>query len=91
MTTSTQIARPWRTTVRSVFQGLVAFAAVAPMIYAAAFAHDPALATGWAATGLGVAAAVTRIMAMPQVDEFLKKFIPFLATQPKPKSTDLRG
>lgn len=84
MTQSTQVARPWRTTLRSTFQGLVAFAAVAPGIYSAATTHDAGLATGWAATGLGVAAAVTRIMAMPQVDDFLKKFIPFLATQPKP-------
>lgn len=83
MTTPTQVARPWRTTLRSLFQGFVAFASVAPMIYSAAFDHDPALATGWAATGLGIAAAVTRLMATQVVDDFLAKFLPFLATQPK--------
>lgn len=83
MTTPTQVARPWRTTLRTIFQGFVAIAAVAPQVYAAAANHDAGLAQGWAATGLGIAAAVTRIMAMPVVDDFLAKFLPFLATQPK--------
>lgn len=82
MTTSTQIKHPWRTTGRSIFQGLVAAAAVAPFVYTAATNHDAALATGLAATGLGIAAAITRIMAMPIVDAFLTRFVPFLATQP---------
>lgn len=80
MTASTQVKHPWRTTIRSVFQGFVTLALVAPQIYSAAMAHDATMAKGWAATGLAIAGAVTRIMAMPQVDDFLAKYLPFLAT-----------
>lgn len=80
MTLSTQIKHPWRTTARSVFQAFVTLASVAPSIYSAAMAHDAALAKGWVGAGLVIAGAVTRVMAMPQVDDFLAKFIPFLAT-----------
>lgn len=82
MSTPTQVARPWRTTVRTTFQGIVAAAAVAAPVYAAATNHDPAAATGWAATGLAVAAGVTRVMALPAVEGFLARFAPFLAAQP---------
>lgn len=82
MTTPTQVARPWRTTIRTVFQGIVAAAAVAAPVYEAAVHQDAAAATGWAATGLAVAAGVTRVMALPVVDRFLARFLPFLATQP---------
>lgn len=80
MTTPTQVKHPWRTTARSIFQAFVTLASVAPAIYSAAMSHDAAMATGWAGIGLGIAGAVTRIMAMPQVDDFLAKYLPFLAT-----------
>jgi len=35
----------------------------AAAVYEAATHHDPAAATGWAATGLAIAAGVTRVMA----------------------------
>ena len=82
MTASTQIVRPWRTTIRTLFQGIVAAAAVAAPVYEAAVHQDAAAATGWTATGLAVAAGVTRVMALPVVDNFLARFVPFLATQP---------
>lgn len=82
MTTPTQVARPWRTTLRTTFQGIVATALLAGPVYAAATNHDPAAATGWAATGLAVAAGVTRVMALPAVDAFLARFLPFLAAAP---------
>lgn len=82
---STQTRHPWRTTVRSIFQGGIALAAGAPVIYSAAFNHSPEQATGAAATTLAVAAAVTRVMALPAVDNFLKKYVPFLASEPNVK------
>lgn len=88
MTIPTQIARPWRTTIRTLFQGIVAAAAVAAPVYEAAVHQDAAAATGWAATGLAVAAAVTRVMALPAVDTFLARFLPFLAAQPAPPPPD---
>jgi hypothetical protein len=88
MSAPTQARRPWRTTVRTGFQLLVAAAAVAPQVYEAAAHQDAGAAGGWAATGLGVAAAVTRVMALPVVDDFLAVFVPFLATQPGGSSGD---
>ena len=39
---------------------------------------DPA-AFPWLAVPLGVAAAVAKVMALPQVEAFLRRFLPFLA------------
>lgn len=80
----TQVRRPWRSTVRTVFQAVVAGAAVAPSVYEAATHHNPEAATGWAAGGLFIAGAITRVMALPKVEELLQRFVPFLAAQPKP-------
>lgn len=77
----TQVRRPWRTTVRSVFQALVALAVMAPVLVQAA-GLDPA-GIPWLAGVLAVAAAVTRVMALPQVEVFLRRFIPFLSATPK--------
>lgn len=82
---ATQVKRPWRATVRTVFQGAVGAAALSPAVYSAATHHDPAAATGWAATGLAVSAGVTRVMALPGVERWLRRFLPFLAAEPAPK------
>lgn len=81
----TQVRRPWRTVVRSVFQALVGLAAIAPLI--AAGIEE---ATGYDLDGvpfivvvLAAMAAITRVMAIPQVELWLKRFLPFLAAQPR--------
>lgn len=81
----TQVRRPWRATVRTVFQALVSLAALAPLL---AVAVEEA--TGYDLDGipfvvavLAFSAAVTRVMAIPAVERFLRRFIPFLATEPK--------
>ena len=81
----TQTRHPWRTTVRTVLQLGLPLLAFAPEIYQAATAHDPTLATGLAAGTLAVAAGVTRVMALPVVDEFLTKI--GLGAEPKPPTT----
>ena len=77
----TQVRRPWRATVRTVFAALVSLAALAPLI-----AEAVEEATGYDLSGvpfvvvvLAVCAAVTRVMAVPAVEVFLKRFLPFLA------------
>lgn len=75
----TQERKPWRATARTTFAALVAIASMAPMVYESATHNDPAAASGWAATGLAICGAVTRIMAMPAVNQFLARFLPFLA------------
>lgn len=77
---ATQTRHPWRATVRTVFAALVALAAMASPIYSAATGGNPEAATGWAAAMLAIAAAVTRVMALPQVDAWLHRFVPWLAT-----------
>jgi hypothetical protein len=77
-TTPTQVAHPNRATVRTVFQGIVAFAAIVPLILTAS--GIPVV--GWAAILVAVAGAITRVMALPSVNAFLEKYIPFLAAEP---------
>lgn len=77
---STQVRHPWRTTVRTVFQAVVALAAGLPLVVAA---------TGGAklagvGTALVVAAAVTRVMSLPWTESFLQAFLPFLSAEPSP-------
>lgn len=86
----TQVRRPWRATARTVFAALVAIASMAPLVYESATHHDAAAAGGWAATGLAICGAVTRVLAVPAVNDFLGKFLPFLAAEP-PSDKPLLG
>lgn len=77
----TQTRRPWRTTVRTAFQGAIALASLAPFVAAGIYgdATDPADYAPAVAQVLAVSSAVTRVMAHPQVDAFLRRFAPFLS------------
>jgi hypothetical protein len=75
---TTQARHPWRATVRTIFQAVVAFAAMWALIVEAA-GLDPDLV--WVSASLAVTGAVTRIMALPQVEAFLRRFVPFLAAE----------
>ncbi|MFT4471689.1 hypothetical protein ACMX2H_17450 [Arthrobacter sulfonylureivorans] len=68
----TQSSNPWRATLRTVIQWIVGLAAMAPVIYSAIMQADPAQATGAAAIALGITAAITRVMALPQVNAVLE-------------------
>ena len=82
MATTTQTRHPWRATVRTVLQAVVGLAAMAPLIYGAIAQGDPEAATGWVATALAISAAITRVMALPQVEAFLRAYLPWLAADP---------
>lgn len=75
----TQVKRPWRATFRTVFQGVVAAAAILPLVLSTAGIPP----VGIAAVIITVAGALTRIMALPAVEEFLEHYIPILAAKPK--------
>ena len=77
---STQTAYPWRATVRSVFQFLVGLAAGWALIVQAA-GLDAGIE--WVATSLVVAAGITRVMALPAVDDLIRRFVPWLAPDTK--------
>jgi hypothetical protein len=79
----TQVKKPWRATVRTLFAALVAVASMAPLVYSAAFQNDPEKATGWSALALGIAAGITRVLAVPAVEAFLQSYLPFLAADSK--------
>lgn len=75
-TEPSQVRHPWRATVRTAFALIVALAASWGLIVEAA-----GIDTGipFIATSLTIAAAVTRIMALPAVDDLITRFLPFLA------------
>ncbi len=77
--TPTQVARPWRATFRTVFQGVLALAAVLPLVLTTAGAPP----VGVAAIVVAAAGAITRVMALPAVEQFLQDHVSWLAAKPK--------
>ncbi|MBL6280142.1 hypothetical protein JMF97_28670 [Micromonospora fiedleri] len=78
MTPTTQTRHPWRATVRTIFAVTVALLSLLPTIAVAGGIDDvPAVAQV-----LGVAAAITRVLALPGVEAFLQRFLPWLASAP---------
>lgn len=84
----TQVARPWRAVVRTVFQMGVGLAVMVPLIYSAATQHDPDTATGWVGLALVISGAVTRVMALPIVNDYIGRWLPWLAARPEPRGRD---
>lgn len=77
----TQVRRPWRATARTTFQAFLALCVLFPLLV-----EQTGLRVEdwpWLAIPLAVAATVTKIMTLPQVEVFLRRFIPFLAATPK--------
>lgn len=75
---ASQTVFPWRTVVRTTFQVAIALAALLPLVFVQA-GVSAAEASGWAAVVLTVCATVTRVMAMPEVEAFLRVWMPWLA------------
>lgn len=71
----TQIRRPWRSTARTIFQAAIALAAMWALIVAALGLPDWA----WVSASVAAAGGITRVMALPEVEAFLRTFVPFLA------------
>lgn len=77
--TTTQAEHPWRATIRTALAAVVGLAILAPQIVAA-------LGVGsipWVAGTLAVIAAVTRVLAIPGVIEWTRRFLPWLAPTKK--------
>jgi hypothetical protein len=73
----TQVRHPWRSTIRTTFQLVVALASLLPWVLAGV---DVPVG-GALAQVVAVAATITRVMAMPEVSTFLERFVPWLAPQ----------
>lgn len=67
----TQVQHPWRASVRTAIQTAIALAALLPLIVAASGIPETSAAVAGA---LAVAAGVTRVMALPQVDALLSRW-----------------
>ncbi len=77
-TTPTQTRHPWRATARTVIAAGVALLSLLP--YVAATAHVdtvPAVAQVLVVTG-----AITRVLALPAVDRWVRRYLPWLAASP---------
>jgi len=74
--TTTQARHPWRATVRTVFALVVGLASLVPDVVAAGGFDPDAPAV---VRVVAVAGAITRIMALPSVEAFLREFFPWLA------------
>lgn len=81
----TQVRRPWRATARTVFQGAVALATLLPFVASGVYGDGDNVPAAVVQV-LAVSAAITRVMALPQVEVFLRRFLPFLAATPKEKT-----
>ena len=79
MSTPTQTRHPWRATVRTVFAVVVGVSASWGAIVTAAGVDqaEPVVASSIALTG-----AITRVLALPQVEQLLQRFVPWLAAAP---------
>lgn len=72
-TVPTQVRKPWQATIRTVLQLVLSIALVLPLV----FAGVPAV--GFIPGMLAVAAGLTRVMALPQVEELLSTYVPWLS------------
>jgi hypothetical protein len=89
---ATQTKHPWRATIRTLIQAGIAAAAATPLVYTAITQADPGTSAGAAAAFLAVAGGMTRVAALPAVDQFIRRFMPYLAPDPfGPDSQELPG
>jgi hypothetical protein len=65
-------------TLRTAFQAFVGFCVIAPVVFAVLGIDST---TGFAATALGITAGITRLMQLPAFNEWLEKYLPWLAKQ----------
>ena len=87
---STQTEFPWRATLRTIIQAIIGFAVLLPIIVPIVNETlGQYLPDQWEAWTVGAAGAVTaliacvtRLMAVPAVDAWLDRWLPWLASQP---------
>jgi hypothetical protein len=78
--TATQTRHPWRATVRTVFAFLGSLALVLPVV---ASQETSVGRLPYMSALVAIAGVITRVLAIPAVDSFLKTYLPFLSAEPK--------
>lgn len=76
-TAPTQTVHPMRASIRTGIQALVGLLLVLPLLPPAAFSAWP-----WLLPVVPIAAAVARVLAIPAVETYLKRWLPWLSAQP---------
>jgi len=74
----TQVRRPWRSTIRTTLAALLALLPLLPTIADAADVDT----VPTVAAVLGVTGAISRVLAAPGVETWLRRFLPPLAADP---------
>ena len=74
MTEPTQVRYPWRTVARTVVQILPALAIAVPLVVAAIEGDHPGALGPIGVGAVAVSAAITRVMAVPAVNDLLSRF-----------------
>lgn len=77
---ATQSKYPWRAVLRTAVAFVIGVVPMMPVLIAAS--GIPQTAPG-VAGALAISAAVTRLLAVPQVDALLQKWLPILAAEPR--------
>ena len=67
-----------RRVIRTIVQVVISLAAATPFILDAAGVGDVVVG---GVSAVAVAGAITRVMALPQVEAFLQQFLPWLAAE----------
>lgn len=80
---TSQTRYPWRATVRTGIAFVTGAALSAPVLYTAVTNESPEAATGAGLLALTISSAVTRVMAVPFVNEWLTRA--GLGAEPKTK------
>jgi hypothetical protein len=70
---TTQTRYPWRATARTALAFITGAALSAPVLYTAVTNESPEAATGAGLLALTISASVTRVMAVPFVNEWLTR------------------
>lgn len=76
---TTQVKYPWRATVRTIFAAVIGIIPLLPLVAGAAGMS----AIPWVAGVLALAGAVTRVLAVPGVEAWLRKYFSWLSAEPK--------
>lgn len=79
ISTTTQVRAPWKATIRTLLAVIPAVALLVEPVLEAVANGDPDALGGWAVGAVGVAGAITRVLALPGVEAFLRQYVPFLA------------
>lgn len=79
ISTTTQVRAPWKAVARTLFAVVPAAALLVQPVLDAVANGDGAALGPWAAGAISVAAAITRVLALPGVESFLRRFAPWLA------------